>query len=78
MSSNPVQHQHTKHVKIDIDFVREKVAVSEVKVLHVPSARKFADVFTNGLTSSMFLDFRDSLSIRSSDAKTNAKTAGEC
>ncbi|KAK6780427.1 hypothetical protein RDI58_022611 [Solanum bulbocastanum] len=37
LSGNPVQHQRTKHIEMDIHFVREKVARGEVRVLHVPS-----------------------------------------
>ncbi|GKC12993.1 ribonuclease H-like domain-containing protein, partial [Tanacetum coccineum] len=37
MSTNPVQHQRTKHIDIDIHFVREYVASGQVRVLHVPS-----------------------------------------
>jgi hypothetical protein len=54
LSTNPVQHQRTKHVKIDLLFVREHVAVRDVRVLHVPTASQFADIFTNGLPSSLF------------------------
>jgi hypothetical protein len=56
MSRNPVHHKRTKHIEFDIHFVREKVAVGEVRVLHVPSARQLADVFTKGLPSSLFFD----------------------
>jgi hypothetical protein len=63
LSNNPVQHQRTKHVEIDLHFVREKVAIGHVRVLHVPTTSQFADVFTKGLPSSMFDEFRSSLNI---------------
>jgi hypothetical protein len=63
LSTNPVQHQRTKHVEIDFHFVQEKVAIGQVCVLHVPTTSQFADIFTKGLPSSVFNEFRSSLNI---------------
>jgi hypothetical protein len=45
LASNPIQHHCTKHVKIDLHFVRDKVAIGEVRILHVMTSQ-FADIFT--------------------------------
>jgi hypothetical protein len=57
LSNNLVQHQRTKHVEIDLHFIREKVAIGQVRVLHVPMTSQFTDVFTKGLPSSVFNEF---------------------
>jgi hypothetical protein len=50
-------------VEIDLHFIREKVAIGQVRVLHVPTASQFTDIFTKGLPSSMFNEFWFSLNI---------------
>ncbi|GJX37179.1 ribonuclease H-like domain-containing protein [Tanacetum coccineum] len=57
MSSNHVQHQRTKHIEIDIHFVRDMVTAGQVRVLHVPSCYQYADIFTKRLPSSLFEEF---------------------
>ena len=34
LSANPVHHRWTKHIELDIHFVREQVALGHIRVLH--------------------------------------------
>ena len=70
MTANPVHHRRTKHIEIDIHFVREKVALGQVRVLHVPSAHQFADIMTKGLPVQLFTEFRSSLCVRTPPVAT--------
>ena len=72
LSSNLVQHQRTTHIEIEIYFVRNKVALGQVRVLHVPSSYQYAYNFTKGFSSQLFLDFRNVCS------RTPIPTAGGC
>jgi hypothetical protein len=65
LSTNPIQHQRTKHMEINLHFVRDRVAMGEVRVLHVLTTSQFADIFTKGLLSSTFTEFCSSLNITS-------------
>jgi hypothetical protein len=58
-----VQHQRTKHVEIDLQFVRKRVVAGDVRVMNAPTTLQFIDIFTKGLPSSVFIDFRSSLNI---------------
>nr|GEV55362.1 copia protein [Tanacetum cinerariifolium] len=55
LSSNPVQHQ---------------LATGHLCVLHVASRFQYEDIFTKGLPSALFDEFRDSLSVRCTPAPT--------
>nr|XP_051221657.1 uncharacterized mitochondrial protein AtMg00810-like [Lolium perenne] len=73
ISANPVHHRRTKHIELDIHFVREQVALDRVRVLHVPMSQQFADIMTKGLPSTTFPEFRSSLCVGA-----DPSTAGGC
>nr|GEV84567.1 ribonuclease H-like domain-containing protein [Tanacetum cinerariifolium] len=45
LSCNPVQHQRTNHIEINIHFVRDLIVAGQVRVLHVSSRYQYADIF---------------------------------
>nr|GEU79872.1 ribonuclease H-like domain-containing protein [Tanacetum cinerariifolium] len=73
MSANPVQHQRTKHIETDIHFVRDFVVSGQIRVLHVLSRFQYADIFTKGLPTALFIEFRSSLNVRRSPAHTEGE-----
>ncbi|MCH95277.1 retrovirus-related Pol polyprotein from transposon TNT 1-94, partial [Trifolium medium] len=46
LAHNPVMHSRTKHMEIDLFFVREKVISKQLSVLHVPGTDQWADILT--------------------------------
>lgn len=46
LSANPIQHARTKHLELDLYFVREKVLHGQLVVKHVPSSAQLADILT--------------------------------
>ncbi|GJS60700.1 ribonuclease H-like domain-containing protein [Tanacetum coccineum] len=63
-SNNSVQHPCTKHIELDIHFVRDFVANGLERVMHVPFRYRYADIFTKRLPSALFQEFRSSLNVR--------------
>ena len=49
LAMNPVYHAKTKHIELDIHFIREKVQAKQIEVNYVPSEDQAADIFTKAL-----------------------------
>ncbi|KAL4355505.1 hypothetical protein GQ457_06G016660 [Hibiscus cannabinus] len=60
-SANPVYHSKTKHVELDVHFVREKVASNKLAVNYVPAPYQLADGLTKPISKGCFDEFRRSL-----------------
>lgn len=55
LTHNSVLHSQTKHMELDIFFVRKKVINKSLLVTHVPATEEIADVLTKPLANSQLL-----------------------
>nr|AFK38462.1 unknown [Lotus japonicus] len=51
----------TKHLELDLHFVREKVLSKSLKVCHIPADLQTTNGLTKPLTSLKFIDLRTKL-----------------
>jgi hypothetical protein len=51
IANNPMQHDKTKHVEIDIFFIKEKLESGLLELSHVAIGNQIAHCLTKGLSS---------------------------
>lgn len=54
LNKNPMFHERTKHLEIDLHFFRERVLSGVINVLHMKSQFQLANIFTKGLHPARF------------------------
>lgn len=76
MSENPIQHARTKHIEIDLHFVREMVQKGEIEVNHIPGTYQKADILTKATSVKSFTRFRSEFNVDELKDETELKSEG--
>ena len=61
MAENPLSSGRSKHVDVRLHFIREVVEKKELKVVHVASEWRHADILTKALHEKLFKRHRKAL-----------------
>lgn len=57
IASNHIHHERTKHIQLNCHIVCEKLQEGLIKIIHIPSKHRLADILTKHLGSLIFHHF---------------------
>lgn len=65
---NPVMHSRTKHIELDVIFVREKVLAKSLSIPHILTHEQVADILTKAFFKQRFSGWPSKLGVFSPSA----------
>lgn len=63
LAANPKFHARTKHIEVDVYFVRDKVVTKQLAIQYVPSSYQVVNILSKPLSTSRFLFLCDKLNL---------------
>lgn len=67
LTANPILHSRTKHMELDLYFIREQVMKDKIRASYIPSTYQKADVLTKPLSQQSFANFIRELNVDIAD-----------
>ena len=65
MIHDPIQHELTKHIDMDMNFIKERIEEGTLCTPFIPSECNYANMFTKGLTKPHLISFSSKLKLES-------------
>ncbi|KAH9763606.1 retrovirus-related pol polyprotein from transposon RE1 [Citrus sinensis] len=80
LARNPIFHSRSKHIELDVHYIRDKVINKELEVRYIPTEEQVADVLTKPLSFPKFSYFRSKLNVisRPLNLRGDVKEAHMC